>query len=367
MDEIKLFEKCRSRLVKEGILKSVVVGFTAGFAADFIIALVCWLCNYKSGMWLALGLGLGVAAIAGVVLYFVKFRPDEKDVARRIDALGLEERMITMLELETDNSYIALRQREDAKVHARSVNKNSLKLRISTLLIVCLAVAAVPAIGMSTVSQLFALGVVPGGGDLAGGDGFVEVSYVVEEGGEIDGESDQIILKGEDAEPVIAVAEDGWAFMGWDDGVSTPYREDKAISENTVYTAIFMQIADNDDPSAGGEEGDNGTTGGDEEAGDAPNGDPGDAEGDGNGEGGRPSEGDGSGSDGIKGDDNQGGNGQGEGGGGRYQESNKIIDGNEYYRDHLEDYKPFVEEYLASHPELTEEEREYIEKYFGSL
>lgn len=367
MDDTKLFEKYRSRLVKEGIIKSLMAGFIAGFVTDFIVALVCWLCNYKYGLWLGLGLGCGVGAAIGVLLYFLKFRPDDKDVARRVDALGLEERMITMLELENDGSYIALRQREDARIHAKQMNRNSLKLRVSALLIALVPVAFVPAVSMSTVSQLYALGVIPGGGDIMDGEAYIEISYVIEEGGEIDGESDQILLKGEDAEPIIAVAEDGWAFVGWDDGINTPYREDKNLTENTVFTAIFMQISDDGDPSTGGEDGDFDADGGDEEAPDAPNGDPGEADGDGDGSGGKPSDGEGTGSDGMKGDDNQGGNGQGDGGGGRYQESNNIIDGNEYYRDHLDDYKSFVEEYLANNPDLTEEEREFIEKYFGSL
>ncbi len=366
MVETKLFEKYRNRLVKEGIIKSVMFGLIAGFVTDFIVTLVSWLCNYKYGLWLGLGLGLGIAAVVGAVLYFVKFRPSDKEVAKRVDALGLEERMITMLELENDNSYIALRQREDAKIHAKTTNQKSLKIRISALLIAFVPIAFVPAVSMSTVSQLYALGVIPGGGDFIDGEAYIEVSYVVDEGGEIDGESDQILLKGENAEPVIAVAEDGWAFVGWDDGVNTPYREDKGLNENTVFKAVFMQIDEDADATTGNEDGDNGTDSGDE-ADDAPNGEPGQADGDGDGSGGKPSDGDGSGGDGVKGDDNQGGHGQGDGGGGRYQEGNNIIDGSEYYRDHLEDYKPFVEEYLANNPDLTEEEREFIEKYFGSL
>ncbi len=54
--------------------------------------------------------------------------------------------------------------------------------------------------------------------------------------GIIMGKTDQFILPGEDAEAVEAVAEKGYIFIGWSDGIETAIRRDKSIQgDMTVY------------------------------------------------------------------------------------------------------------------------------------
>ncbi len=67
------------------------------------------------------------------------------------------------------------------------------------------------------------------------------VTYEATEGGEIMGEADQIILYGEDTTPVTAVAEDGWVFIGWDDGCSDTTRFETGVTKNLVITARFLK------------------------------------------------------------------------------------------------------------------------------
>lgn len=97
-----------------------------------------------------------VAAIAAFVpiFYYKKFRPTTKDVARRIDRLGLEERIITMTELEKDESYIAMRQREDAKRKLGAVDAKQIRFRFSTAAAVVAAICAVLGVSMTTVTDL---------------------------------------------------------------------------------------------------------------------------------------------------------------------------------------------------------------------
>jgi hypothetical protein len=71
-------------------------------------------------------------------------------------------------------------------------------------------------------------------------------TYNVEfdEGGMIDGDFFQIVANGASADPVMAIAEDGYVFAGWDDGYEEPYRQDMDICENMVFVAMFIEMQD---------------------------------------------------------------------------------------------------------------------------
>jgi hypothetical protein len=370
-----LFQKYYSRMVLEGVLKALLFGITLGFAVNFLTAAISWFVGFEN-IWLSIGLGLGSAACSGTILYFLKFRPDSDDIARRLDRLGLEERMITMLEFEQDESYIALRQRDDAKIKMEETPANSIRFKLSRLMIVFIVLAAVLGSGMTTVVGLAEEGIIPGGDDIIAGDPlkeYIAVSYVVEEGGEIEGESDQLILPGSDATPVTAVAIDGWMFKGWDDGWNSPYREhDKELQKSVTFTAIFIELEDGDGSDTDAEDGQgNGDPEGDK-ADDLPdggeanveNGEPGQGE-DGNGDG------DSGNSDGAQGsgeDKGEGkGDGQGAGAGGKWSDSNQIIDGETYYQQVIESYYEMAMQILAEGGEIPEELREFIEKYYDSI
>ena len=352
----------------EGFIKALNCGLIIGFSTIAVIALVTWLVGYESGLWLALGVGVGLCAISTVLLYFLKFRPTEEEIARRVDSLGFEERMVTMLELSNDDSYIARRQREDAKLHLDGASAKLLKLKVSTALVSVASVSVAAGVAMSTVNGLAIGGVIPGGSDLIDNPPqTIAISYFIEEGGIIEGEADQIIEVGTDPEPVTAIADEGWVFTGWDDGWEDPYRFDVGLEESYTFTAVFERLS----TEAGGDidlgpgDGDGGQDG--DDTSDKPN------EGGANGEGG---EGNGEGEGGEEGGNGEGGEeggkkpsegGQGGGAGGRYEESNQIIDGSIYYGTELDKILPEILEMLASDTELTAEEKAFLEKYFASL
>ena len=84
---------------------------------------------------------------------------------------------------------------------------------------------------------------------------FVSVTYAVEGGGTIYANDTQLIKNGSNTEAVTAVADDGWVFIGWDDGYENPTRSDKNITEDTVFTAIFVSDEgfEEDDDNTGGD------------------------------------------------------------------------------------------------------------------
>ncbi len=261
MDTKKLFEKYRARLICEGILKAALCGLLVAFAIDAIIAAVTsfkyFIDIFKHWYLVALGAGFAVGLIVAVILYFTAFRPNTKKIARRVDKLGLEERVITMLELEKDESYIAMRQREDAKTKIKETNSKSIRFVIAKPLIVAVAVVVVLGMLMTTVNVLAA-------NDVIAPPTFTEKETVIvdyrvfnEVGGRIDGELSFKIEKGFDTtSPVCAVADDGYEFGYWMDEMGNilgeyPERQETSVNKNMVLYAVFEQlsITDANDPT----------------------------------------------------------------------------------------------------------------------
>jgi len=341
MKHNNIFKKYHSRLVLEAVVKSALCGLTAGFLSNFIAAFVCWILSYEN-IWLSIGIGIGIALVFGVAIYFLKFRPTTKDIARRVDKLGLEERLITMMELENDDSYIAKRQREDALIQLGKASHKALKMSVPISRISMGVVASIAGISMTVVS-----GVVepPFAGDAYPIEDMITVSYLVEDGGTIKGEEDQLLFKGENTSTVIAIPDEGWVFIEWDDGNTDPVRSDLNITEDRMFMAIFEQIDENEGEGEGDGEGE-----------------PGDEAGD------QPGEGDGEGEPGESGEN--GGNGQGkpggDGAGGKFEDKNQVIDGETFYRDVLDEYAEDAKNDSLD-DDVPPELGDLSDKYFGSL
>ncbi len=65
------------------------------------------------------------------------------------------------------------------------------------------------------------------------------VNYVASEGGSINGIVSQTVVEGEDAEQVTAIADTGYEFVKWSDGIETAERTDQNITADKTFTAIF--------------------------------------------------------------------------------------------------------------------------------
>ena len=377
MIQKKFFEKHYSRLRTQGIIKAALSGLMVGLFATFVTAVFAWFFDF-GGIWFGLAVGAGVAIVCGIIMYFAKYKPTTKQIAQRVDLLGLEERLITMLELQQDESYIAMLQRENAKEHLKYADHRKLRLRLSKTLVILAVVAALLAAGMTTVVGLAESDIVPSGTDIVTPEdpmeGYISVSYMAEEGGEIEGETDQLVLAGESTTPVVAIPDDGWIFVGWEDGVGNPERYETNVTENMLFIAIFEQIGE------GGEGGESDGEGGQENGsaeGDSAEDVPGEgaANVDSEQNGGEGDEGNGSGSDanndGGKGEtDEKGegkGDGKGQGAGGKWQNSNQFIDGNTYYRDYLDMYYEMAQEIFEQEGEIPPEMREFFENYFNGI
>ncbi len=358
-----LFAKYHKRIAREGVIKALLCGLVVGGGLLIVSAFALWLADFKYGIFVALGLALLGAGITAPVVYATKFRPTTKSIAKRVDELGLEERLLTMTELENDTSYIAKVQREDAVKALNSVDHMLVKIVVSVALIVTACIVGFFTLGMATVSSLHCAGILPGGITALGGGPRARVftiKYTVGEGKggiieytpEFDGESQKelgySVNEGESAPQIYAVADANYVFIGWSDGVDDPYRHDIDVDENISVKALFAAVTVEDltEPQDNFQDSNSGNNGppqdGEPSDGEPSSGDPGDGEP-------SPDTSDPSAS------------------GSRDKASDQINDGNTYYGDEIGEARDEANDRLGGDNNVSEDRKGAVSDYFDSL
>jgi len=342
MNVKKIFGGHYRRLLAESALRSAIFGAGVGFAVGGVLAAIYWLVGIGVA-WLGAAVGLPVGIVAGVLAYFLRYRLTEKELAARIDRHGLEERMITMLELGSESTDIAVLQRRDAEASLAALPERSIRPRASALLVAVFAMTVAVSLFFGVLAILAHSGSIPYGKDffLEGADGTLEVSYTTEGGGYVKGEAKQTVAFGEDSQAVRAVAEDGWRFVRWSDGVRSPERREESVTSDISVKAIFARINLSSEDDEDGDEAD-----------DLPYADVIEESG-------------GGGSDELGGD-NIKDDGDGSGGG-KWQDRNQFIDGMTYYRDYLEFYYQYATGIFESEGDIPEDIVKFFEMYFNGI
>lgn len=409
----EVFKKYYKKIGRESILKALLCGLTIGFSLMFVCIAASWLAGFKAGIYIGLGLFVAATAIATPLFYTFRFRPTTKKIAQRIDTLGLEERILTMAELENDDSFIAMKQREDAMNAMKSVSSEMLKIAVSVPLIAAVAISATLGTGMTVAAA-----VAPDGGKHFV-DGLKEkrtydIAYTVEGKGwvidftkkenaaliaamkerdrqrEIDKANGKevtedetlpdtfrtrlgigytvidetaqatMVLDGANYEDttytfevtegdefgvkLMALPQKGYVFVGWSDGVTSPYREDMEATATKTVTATFEKVTD----LLNGEKGEGQGQG--EEPGDEDSGN-----------GSSSSAGEGSDGDGNPNTGNSGGEGS------KASPANQVINGKTYYGDVFEDAYREMLERMKNNNSLSEAEKKAISDYLDSI
>lgn len=339
----KYFEKHFSKLRTEALVRSLLAAMIIGFVAAFVTALATWFTKLN-GLWISLAVFAAVTMVAAGIFYVKKYRPTAMKSARRLDRLGMEERLVTMVEYENDDSIIAQLQRQDAQKKLDELNAAAVKIKVEKKTLATLTVSGVLGIAMIVVTALSAYGLLPHGWEVLEEltqeeqIKYVSVSYEAEDGGYIEGDAEQLIPIGGNSTTVVAVADDGFEFQGWEDGYRKPSRSDGKIEEDVVYIAIFIPLDENDGDGDDAQE----TQDSDQEKPkDKPQ------------QNGKPK-------------DNDPNAPPSNSGGGKYEEANQVIDGETYYKEVLETYRELLEERLKTEgDQMSEEERAIIEAYLG--
>lgn len=117
----------KKKAKKQNIIKAGLcsVAISLLFNIPFLIAF--WIMDYKYKFIICAGIFIIGISVLFPVLYSKKFKYTEIQLAKRIDDLGLEERVLTMIELKDNNSFIAKKQKEDTLNVLKTVEANDLK------------------------------------------------------------------------------------------------------------------------------------------------------------------------------------------------------------------------------------------------
>ena len=96
----------------------------------------------------------GVFAVSLGLFFLLAYRPSKRSLARRLDKLGLSERVETMLELEQSDAPVAKLQREDTVNRLQQVSPKSLRLRVSKIQSILCAVLLICAAALLFVPEI---------------------------------------------------------------------------------------------------------------------------------------------------------------------------------------------------------------------
>lgn len=255
MDDV--FKKYKKRLARIGIGKAVAVALIFALFAFGIAVLIAWLC--RAGIPVIFGVsgaaGAAVFAIALPILYVKRFRPTERTVAKRLDALGLKERAITMYECGEDVSGMAALQRQDAVHKISSVPQGRLKYSLALPAVLLLLLGAAFAAGTATASVISAAATQEEAEEETEEEIIAETTFTViykvyEEGtGTIEGLTEQQVKKGGFTEEVTAVPADGYRFSEWVDENGVPFanqnnpRSEVNVRADLVVYARFEKVS----------------------------------------------------------------------------------------------------------------------------
>ena len=142
MKKDDILKKYQTRVFKESVIKSLIYGLIFGLAVMAIVSLIFFIIGTKQ-LLVAILFGL-VAVIGGeIYVYRTKFQTTVNAVAKRIDELGLHERVITMIDYAENDSLICEKQREDTKEKLEKVESSQIKFRIPKVSIALLGVIAI--------------------------------------------------------------------------------------------------------------------------------------------------------------------------------------------------------------------------------
>ena len=151
--EEELLKNYRKKLMGEAFLKSFMVGLVSGFVLSIPVSVIAFITVYNT-LWIAL-LIFGLATIGFTFLsYFKYYRTNIKQMALRIDGVGLEERVVTMIECAGREDALAKRQREDAKQALTYVDPKQVKIPFPKLPFIILVVSALIGICLMVVSTV---------------------------------------------------------------------------------------------------------------------------------------------------------------------------------------------------------------------
>ena len=154
--EEKLLKGYQRKLTLEAIVKSLVLALIAGFMLCMLVSIISFATKFNA-IWIALGVWAAATVGFSVLFYFKIFRTTLDKTASRVDGMGLDERVITMIEFADSDNLIAQMQRQDTAAILQSVTPKRMKFAKTKVFIIlasfmaAVACAAILMMSFSTV------------------------------------------------------------------------------------------------------------------------------------------------------------------------------------------------------------------------
>ena len=143
----ELIRPYRQRVIVESLIKASIFGLFYGLCLTLALAVgFRFIPENKYGMSAgyilgAIGAGVLCALIVGFIIYRKRYNHGIQAIAKRMDQLGLEERVSTMVEYQADRSYVAKVQRDDTRERVSGMGVKALKIKVpKKTLTGCLAI-----------------------------------------------------------------------------------------------------------------------------------------------------------------------------------------------------------------------------------
>ncbi len=129
-DALRPFKK---RLTAEAAVRSAVLAGMIAACIAMALGIVHMLLPTVLSEVEILLIFVGIFAVGFGVIFLFLFRPTQRDVAKRLDGLGLSERVETMLEYEYSTAPAATLQRKDTLDRLKAVQSRDVRIRIPKL------------------------------------------------------------------------------------------------------------------------------------------------------------------------------------------------------------------------------------------
>lgn len=157
--EEKMLRGYQRKLTLEAVVKSLVFGLMAGFLLSILVSIISFATAFNA-LWISLGVWAAASVGFTLLFYFKVFRTTLDKTASRVDGIGLDERVITMIEFANSDSVMAQKQRQDTADVLQTVTPKRMKFGglkvfiIFTSLLAAIACAAILMMSFSTINAV---------------------------------------------------------------------------------------------------------------------------------------------------------------------------------------------------------------------
>lgn len=142
------FNTYQKKLKIENYIKSGLFAIFSSFGFMTILSLFLWIFNLKIN-WIVIVITVIVLVVTFLIGHKKLFVDKDKNIAKRVDNLGLEDRVVTMVQFKDDESLIAKLQRKDAESNIKKIEPKKVKfsfplfLTIPTVVSIVLGLASI--------------------------------------------------------------------------------------------------------------------------------------------------------------------------------------------------------------------------------